>query len=94
MKISRDEMKHVAHLARLKLNEAEIDLYTLQMNSILEYAARLQYIDTSNIEPTTHAVQLYNVMRDDEVKVSLPQNQVLANAPEAEDGFFQVPRIV
>jgi aspartyl-tRNA(Asn)/glutamyl-tRNA(Gln) amidotransferase subunit C len=94
MKISRDEVKHIAHLSRLKLNETEIDLYTLQMNSILEYVARLQDIDTRDIVPTTHAVQLYNVLRDDEVKVSLPQNHVLANAPEAEDGFFQVPRIV
>ena len=94
MRISNQEVEHVAHLARLKLNEEEIILYTHQLNSILEYAVKLQQLDTSGVMPTAHAVQLYNVMRDDKIEVSMPQNQVLANAPEAEDGFFQVPRIV
>jgi aspartyl-tRNA(Asn)/glutamyl-tRNA(Gln) amidotransferase subunit C len=64
------------------------------MNSILEYAAMLEQIDTSNVSPTAHAVELYNVLRDDEVKPSMEQEKVLKNAPDAEDGFFRVPRIV
>lgn len=94
MKISRDDVKHVALLARLKLSEEEIELYTEQMNSILEYAATLQQIDTRSVPPTAHAVQLSNVLREDEVKESMEQEIVLQNAPEADDGFFRVPRIV
>ncbi|HHV63938.1 MAG TPA: Asp-tRNA(Asn)/Glu-tRNA(Gln) amidotransferase subunit GatC [Peptococcaceae bacterium] len=94
MKISRKEVEHVALLARLKLSEEEINLYTEQLNSILEYAAKIQEIDTENVAPTAHAAQLFNVFREDEVKPSLAQEKVLENAPEAENGFFRVPRIV
>jgi len=94
VKISKNEVEHVALLARLKLSEEETDQYTEQMNSILEYAAMLQQIDTREVSPTAHAVQLSNVLREDEVKPSMPQAKVLENAPEAEDGFFRVPRIV
>ncbi len=94
MKISRAEVEHVALLARLPLSEEEISQYTEQMNSILEYAAMLEQIDTSNVSPTAHAVKLFNVLRDDEVRSSMAQEKVLKNAPEAEDGFFRVPRIV
>jgi aspartyl-tRNA(Asn)/glutamyl-tRNA(Gln) amidotransferase subunit C len=94
MKISRQEVEHVALLARLKLSEAEMNQYTEQLNSILEYAALLEQIDTSNVAPTAHAVQLANVFRDDVVKPSMAQEKVLQNAPDADDGFFRVPRIV
>ncbi|NLI93462.1 MAG: Asp-tRNA(Asn)/Glu-tRNA(Gln) amidotransferase subunit GatC [Peptococcaceae bacterium] len=94
MKISRKEVEHVALLARLKLTEEEMNQYTEQLNSILEHAAMLDQIDTAGVSPTAHAVQLYNVLRDDEVKPSMDQEKVLKNAPDAEDGFFRVPRIV
>ena len=94
MKISKDQVQHVALLARLKLTEAEVNQYTEQMNSILDYAAMLNEIDTHDVVPTAHAVQLYNVLREDEVSPSMDQEKVLKNAPEAEDGFFRVPRIV
>lgn len=94
MKISKKEVEHVALLARLSLSEEEINLYTEQMNAILEYAATLQQIDTSCVSPTAHAVQLCNVLREDEVKPSMAQEKVLNNAPKAVDGFFRVPRIV
>jgi aspartyl-tRNA(Asn)/glutamyl-tRNA(Gln) amidotransferase subunit C len=94
MRISRQEVEHVALLARLKLSEAEMNQYTEQLNSILEYAALLEQIDTSNVAPTAHAVQLANVFRDDVVKPSMAQEKVLQNAPDADDGFFRVPRIV
>ncbi len=94
MKISRNEVEHVALLARLKLSEEEMNQYTEQLNSILEYAAMLEQIDTNDVSPTAHAVQLYNVLREDEVKPSMAQEKVFKNAPEAEEGFFRVPRIV
>lgn len=94
MKISRAEVEHVALLARLTLTEEEINQYTEQMNSILEYAAMLEQIDTSSVSPTAHAVELHNVLRDDEVRPSMEQEKVLKNAPQAEEGFFRVPRIV
>ena len=94
MKMSTQEVEHIALLARLKLTQEEIDLYTEQLNSILECADDLKKIDTENVKPTAHAVELYNVLRDDEVKPSMPQDKALKNAPEAEDGFFRVPRIV
>jgi len=94
MIMSKEKVEHIALLARLKLTEQEISLYTNQLNSILKYAAILEQIDTDNVTPTAHAVALYNVLRDDEVKLSMPQDEVLKNAPDVEDGFFRVPRIV
>lgn len=94
MKISREEVEHVALLARLELTEEETVLYTKQLNSILEYAVMLQKLDTSNVIPTAHAVQLYNVLREDIVRPSMSQEKVLLNAPDAGEGFFRVPRIV
>lgn len=94
MRLSKQEVEHVALLGRLKLSEEEIDLYTVQLNSILEYAAKLQEIDTEKVVPTAHAVELSNVLREDEVQPSMDPDKVLQNAPEAEDGFFRVPKIV
>jgi len=94
MKISEKEVEHIALLARLKLSEEEKGLYTEQLNSILEYADIIEQIDTKNVSPTAHAVELFNVLRDDEVRDSMPREKVLKNAPEAEEGFFRVPRIV
>lgn len=94
VKISRKQVEHVAKLARLELAEEEIATNTEQLNSILEYAAMLEGINTEDIVPTAHAVPLHNVLREDEIKSSLERDKVLANAPEAEDGFFKVPRII
>lgn len=94
MKISRKEVEHVKLLARLELTEGEVNQYTEQLNSILEYAEMLQKLDTDKVTPTAHAVQLFNVLRTDEVKPSLSQQEALSNAPEAEDGYFRVPKIV
>ena len=94
MKISQQEIEHIALLARLKLTPEEINLYTEQLNSILECFDMLNRIDTTNVEPTAHAVELYNVLREDEVQPALPREKALQNAPQAEDGFFKVPRIV
>ena len=94
MKISRQEVEHVALLARLELTEEEIETYTGQLNSILDYATKLEKLDTEQVQPTAHAVPIYNVLREDEVKVGVSQEEALTNAPEAEDGFFRVPKIV
>lgn len=94
MKISREEVEHVALLARLELTEDELITNTEQLNSILDYAAMLEKLNTDDIKPTAHAVPLHNVLREDQVKPSIDRKKALANAPDAEDGFFKVPRIV
>lgn len=94
VKISREEVEHVAFLARLELTEEELATNTEQLNSILEYAAMLEKLNTDDIKPTAHAVPLHNVLREDQVKPSMAREKVLANAPDAQDGFFKVPRIV
>ncbi|WP_072774827.1 Asp-tRNA(Asn)/Glu-tRNA(Gln) amidotransferase subunit GatC [Desulfitobacterium chlororespirans] len=94
MKISREEVEHVAFLARLALTEEELVTNTEQLNSILDYAAMLEKLNTDDIKPTAHAVPLHNVLREDQVKPSMAREKVLANAPDAQDGFFKVPRIV
>ncbi|SHN86810.1 aspartyl/glutamyl-tRNA(Asn/Gln) amidotransferase subunit C [Desulfitobacterium chlororespirans DSM 11544] len=94
VKISREEVEHVAFLARLALTEEELVTNTEQLNSILDYAAMLEKLNTDDIKPTAHAVPLHNVLREDQVKPSMAREKVLANAPDAQDGFFKVPRIV
>jgi len=90
MKLSREEVLHIALLARLGLTESEVDKFTEQLSNILENFEILQQVDTSDVPPTAHTVTLNNVVRDDEVADSLPQAQVLANAPRKEGEFFRV----
>lgn len=92
--LTRQEVEHVALLARLELTEEEKDLYTRQLQDILEYAARLNELDTTDVPPTSHVLPLCNVFREDDVGEHLSPEEVLANAPEREGGFFKVPRIV
>jgi len=92
--LTRQEVEHVALLARLALSEEEKELYTRQLRDILEYAARLNELDTTDVPPTSHVLPLSNVFREDEVGEHLSPEEVLANAPEREGGFFKVPRIV
>lgn len=93
MAISRENVEYVAALARLELTESEIQEYTEQLNSILDYAAMLERLDTDDVVPTAHAVPLHNVMREDQVRPSINQEKALKNAPDGEEGFFRVPRI-
>lgn len=92
--ISKDDVEHVALLARLELSEAEKELYTQQLNAILEHAQALQQVDTEGVPPTAHVLPLQNVWREDRVGVDLPPEKVLANAPERDENFFKVPKIV
>ncbi|MCU0587873.1 MAG: Asp-tRNA(Asn)/Glu-tRNA(Gln) amidotransferase subunit GatC [Syntrophobacteraceae bacterium] len=93
-KITREEVRHVAQLARLDLSEADEALMTEQMNSILEYVDALGQVDTSHVAPTTHAIQNRNVLRPDRVLGSLHREAALANAPETDQSSFIVPKII
>jgi len=90
MQLTTDEVRHVAELAKLALTEEEIAQYTEQLSAILDYAARLQEVDTSNVPPTPYILPLTNVMREDEPAPCLTNAEALANAPDHDDGFFRV----
>jgi aspartyl-tRNA(Asn)/glutamyl-tRNA(Gln) amidotransferase subunit C len=92
--IERKDVEHVARLARLALTDAEIERMREQLNGILTYIEKLNELDTSDVEPTSHAVPLVNVMRDDEAGPCLPREEALANSPDRAGEFFRVPRII
>ena len=94
MKIDKSVVEHVAHLARLHLQPEEIELYTQQIDRILEYMDKLNSLDTTGIEPTTHAVPLGNVFRQDEVNHNFAKEESIGNAPERKGSFFKVPPII
>jgi aspartyl-tRNA(Asn)/glutamyl-tRNA(Gln) amidotransferase subunit C len=93
-KITRKEVEQVARLARLELAEEEKERMTSQLDSILGYIEKLNELDTTHVEPTTTVIPMLSVMRDDEVRPSLTQDEALANAPDREDVYFRVPRII
>ena len=92
--ISREDVEHVARLARLALDEAELERMRGQLNAILAHIDALRSVDTTGVEPTSHAVPLVNVMRDDEPSGCLPREAMLANAPDPAGDLFRVPRII
>ncbi|MFC2001816.1 Asp-tRNA(Asn)/Glu-tRNA(Gln) amidotransferase subunit GatC [Chloroflexota bacterium] len=94
MKISRDEVLHIARLARLGLNETETDRLAEQLSDILENFEILQQVDTEGVLPTAQSIALQNVMREDEVAPSLPPGEILANAPRKEGDFFRVRAVL
>jgi aspartyl-tRNA(Asn)/glutamyl-tRNA(Gln) amidotransferase subunit C len=94
MKITMKEVEHVARLARLELTNEEKERMRAQLDSILSYIDKLNELDTSAVEPTFHVLPMMNVFRDDEVRPSLSQEEALANAPDRQDLFFRVPRIL
>ena len=94
MKLSRDEVLHIALLARLGLTKTEVDRLSEQLSNILENFEVLQQVDTRGIPPTAQSIDLQNVMRGDEAASSLPQSQVLANAPQKEENFFKVRAVL
>jgi aspartyl-tRNA(Asn)/glutamyl-tRNA(Gln) amidotransferase subunit C len=94
LKISKEEVQHIALLARLGVDEADLEKFSVQLSNILENFEILQQVDTTGVPPTSHPVPLSNVMRDDEVKPSFPQAEILANAPREEDGCFRVRAVL
>jgi aspartyl-tRNA(Asn)/glutamyl-tRNA(Gln) amidotransferase subunit C len=94
MALSREQVEHVAHLARLGLSDEEIDRFQQQLSQILGHMQALDTVDTSAIPPTAQVIPLSSVMRDDVVRPSLPVEDVLRNAPRREGDFFKVPPVL
>ena len=91
MAISRDEVLHVARLARLELSDEEVERFREQLSAILDAVSKVQELDLSGVPPTSHPLDVVNVWRDDEPRPSLPVGQALANAPDSQDDMFRVP---
>ena len=94
MRLSREQVEHVANLAQLALTDEEKELFSEQLSSILEYAERLQALDTSDIPATASVLPLENVLREDTVRPSLPREDAMQNAPSQRDSYFEVPVVL
>lgn len=94
MKITKQEVEHVAKLARLELSEQQKDVFTDQLSNILTYVEQLNELDTKGVEPTSHVLDISNVMREDVPHQSLDQEKALANAPDKAAGHYRVPKII
>lgn len=94
MKITRDEVEHVANLAKLNMSEEELAKMTGQLDTILSYVAKLDELDTEGVVATTHAFSINNAFREDEIQESLPREEALANGPKENGEAFTVPRIL
>ena len=93
-KLTLDQVRHVAKLSRLTLSEAQLAHLAPQLESILQYVAKISEVDVAGVEPMAHALPLKNVFREDVVEPSLPVEKVLMNAPETDGRFFKVPKII
>ena len=93
-KIGPEQVRQVAHLARIKLSESEVEQFSEQLSDILTYVDQLNELDTSKVEPTTHPLRFSNVFRSDKVQPSLSSEQALANAPATNGQFFAVPKVL
>jgi len=94
MKISKDDVIKVSELARVEVKEEELDKFTEQLGNILEYIEQLNELDTNNVEPTSHVLDISTPLREDKVVEWLNIEEVLQNAPESEDDFFVVPQVI
>ncbi len=94
MKITKEEVLHVARLARLHIDAADVDRFAEQIGTILDYVDTLKRVDTTGVAATSHAITLTNAFREDAVQVHLDQATSLDNAPEKDDGAFVVPKVI
>ncbi len=94
MKITKEQVLHVAALARLKLSPQEVEMFIAQMGDIIEFADKLNDLDVENVKPTAQALEIQNVFRQDECRESYPREKILSNAPAQSDGCYIVPKIV
>lgn len=94
MKISAEEIKKIALLSRLEIKEDQIDSVGKQLNDILSYMDLMSQVDIADVKPTAHAVSMSNVMRDDVPQESISNEKALLNAPEPENGYFKVPKVI
>ena len=90
MRLTQEEVRHVAELAKLHLSDAEVEQFAEQLSDILDFAAKIQEVDTSSIAPTPYPLPLTNVMREDQVGDCLTNEEALANAPDSDNGFYRV----
>ncbi len=93
MTITRDDVVHVARLARLEIPASEIERLQRELTAILTAVGKVSELDLTDVEPTSHPLDVVNVWREDEPRPSLPRDQALANAPDAADGAFRVPAV-
>jgi len=93
-RISSEQVKYVANLARLAITEEEAAMFTKQLDDIISFAEQLNELDTENVAPTFHVLDMKNILREDIAQQGLPQEEVLKNAPEHQDGQFKVPAIL
>ena len=94
MSLSDKDVKHVAVLSRLGLNDDELQKYEKELNDVLNFMEKLNELDTKGIEPTSHVLDIHNVFRSDKVEESLSLEDVLANAPDRDEDYFKVPSIL
>ncbi len=94
MRITKKQILHVAHLARLELDAAAIEKFAGQINTVLAYVDQLQGVNTEGVKPTSHAISLTNAFREDKERAHLETDKALANAPEKEEDSFVVPKVV
>jgi aspartyl-tRNA(Asn)/glutamyl-tRNA(Gln) amidotransferase subunit C len=94
MSLTADEVRWVAHLARLELSDAELATLTPQLSAIVDYVKQLQQVNTDGVEPLAHALEVTNVFREDELAPSLPVDAALANAPDRRGDFYAVPAVL
>ena len=92
--ISREEVLHIAKLAKLSLSEEEVELFQEQLGKILEYFRKLEEVDTEGVEPLKHVIATENVFREDEPRGSIPPEEALKNAPKRRDDYFEVPKVI
>ena len=94
MELSREQVEHIAHLARLGLTEAEIEKFQSQLSHILENFEILKELDTANVPPTAQSISMHNVFRKDEATASYSKDDILANAPQQENNYFKIPPVL
>lgn len=94
MSLTPEQVRHIARLARLGIEDAEVGRFAGQLSEILDYFERLEQVDTENVPPTAHTLPIHNVFRDDQTAPSLTAEEALANAPQSEDGFFRVRAVL
>ncbi len=94
MAISKKDVEHIAHLARLELSEDEKNLYSQQLSQILDHVGKISELDLEKVDPTSHALEIKNVFREDKVTECLTIDDSLSNAPKREDGYFVIPKII
>ncbi len=94
MAVTLKDVEHISELARLKFSTEELEYFTHQLNQILEYVEKLNELDTENVEPLSHPIEGNNAFREDELKPSLSREEALKNAPDSDEEFFKVPKVI